>query len=44
MSSADIGDWVVQGTCPKRGIHFWPVKPEYFQENYEEVEGDGERV
>lgn len=34
---ASFGDWVVKGYTEKLGIHFWPVKPDYFLENYEAV-------
>jgi len=31
------GDWIVEGCTTKLGIHHWPVKPDYFAENYEKV-------
>ena len=31
---ADLGDWIVKGYSSKLGIHYWPVKPDYFSENY----------
>lgn len=35
---ADKGDWIVRGYSSKLGIHYWPVKPDYFSENYEPYE------
>lgn len=34
---AQIGDYIIKGTSKDQGVHFWPVKPDYFEENYEEV-------
>jgi hypothetical protein len=31
-------DWIIKGYTSKLGTHFWPVKSDYFTENYEEVE------
>ena len=31
---ADLGDWIVKGYSSKLGYHYWPVKPDYFSENY----------
>jgi len=30
-------DWIVKGESATLGVHFWPVKPDYFEENYQEV-------
>lgn len=35
---ASAGDWIIKGYSIERGYHFWPVKPDYFAENYERVE------
>jgi len=37
MTTANKGDWIIKGISSKQGIHFWPVKPDYFEENYEKV-------
>jgi len=31
------GDWIVEGYTTELGVHHWPVKPDYFAENYEKV-------
>lgn len=31
---ASINDWIVFGYSEKLGRHCWPVKPDYFKENY----------
>jgi hypothetical protein len=31
------GDWIVKGESSELGVHFWPVKPDYFAENYDLV-------
>jgi hypothetical protein len=31
------GDFIVKGYTEELGWHFWPVKPSYFNENYQEV-------
>ena len=31
------GDWVAKGYSSKLGTHFWPIKPDYMRENYEQV-------
>jgi len=31
-------DWIAKGYSTKQGYHFWPIKPDYFEENYEKVE------
>ena len=36
--TANIGDYIVKGESSKQGIHFWPVKEDYFNEHYEKVE------
>ena len=36
--TASVGDYIVKGWSEKLGEHFWPVKPDYFKEAYEEVE------
>ena len=35
---ASPGDFIVKGNSPAQGDHFWPVKPDYFALNYEDVE------
>lgn len=35
--SAKEGDWIIKGVSSKQGVHFWPVKPDYFEENYEAI-------
>lgn len=35
---AKMGDWILKGESKDQGVHFWPVKPDYFKENYEQVE------
>lgn len=35
---ASFGDWIVKGESKDQGVHFWPVKPDYFEENYESAE------
>lgn len=30
-------DWIFKGNSSKLGDHFWPVKDDYVEENYEEV-------
>jgi hypothetical protein len=34
---AVTGDFVVKGYTEDLGWHFWPVKPSWFNENYQEV-------
>lgn len=34
---AVTGDYIVKGYTALLGWHFWPVKPSYFEENYQEV-------
>lgn len=34
---AVTGDFIIKGYTKELGWHFWPVKPSYFHENYEEV-------
>jgi hypothetical protein len=34
---ANTGDFIVKGYTEELGWHFWPVKPSYFHENYQEV-------
>lgn len=29
------GDWIMKGYSKELGWHYWPVKPDYFNENYE---------
>lgn len=31
------GDFIVKGYTEELGWHFWPVKPSYFEKNYEKV-------
>lgn len=31
------GDFILKGYTDELGWHFWPVKPSYFNENYEKV-------
>lgn len=31
---ADAGDWIAKGYSSKLGFHYWPIKPDYFEENY----------
>jgi hypothetical protein len=31
------GDFIMKGYTEELGWHFWPVKPSYFNENYQEV-------
>ena len=31
---ADVGDWIAKGYSSKQGYHYWPIKPDYFEENY----------
>jgi hypothetical protein len=35
---AATGDFIVKGYSEDLGWHFWPVKPSYFNENYQEVQ------
>lgn len=35
---ASIGDYIVRGESKDLGVHYWPVKPDYFEENYEKAE------
>lgn len=37
--TAKTGDFVVKGYSEELGWHFWPVKPSYFNESYEEIYG-----
>jgi len=32
---ASIGDYIVKGNSPQLGDHFWPVKSDYFELNYD---------
>lgn len=32
--SATVGDYIVRGYTEKLGYHFWPVKPDYFEQSY----------
>jgi hypothetical protein len=32
-----VQDWIVQGHSDDMGVHYWPVKPDYFKTAYEEV-------
>jgi hypothetical protein len=34
---ANTGDYIVKGYSEQQGWHFWPVKPDYFEENYQEI-------
>ena len=34
---AVTGDYIVKGYTDDLGWHFWPVKPDYFEQNYEKV-------
>lgn len=34
---AVTGDFIVKGYTEELGWHFWPVKPSYFEDNYEKV-------
>jgi len=34
---AVTGDFIVKGYTEELGWHFWPVKPSYFNENYEKI-------
>ena len=34
---AVTGDYILKGYSDQQGWHFWPVKPDYFIENYVEV-------
>jgi len=36
--NADFGDYILKGYTEKLGTHFWPVKPDYVEENYQVVE------
>jgi len=36
--TASVGDWIVKGYTESLGFHFWPVKPDYFEQNYEAVD------
>jgi hypothetical protein len=38
--SAAVGDWIIKGYSTQQGYHYWPVKPDYFDENYEEVKNE----
>lgn len=38
MQIASIGDYIVKGYSEKLGNHFWPVKPDYFEQSYDLVE------
>ena len=31
---ANIGDYIVKGYSKKLGYHYWPVKPDYFENAY----------
>lgn len=35
--TVSLNDWIVRGFSSQQGVHFWPVKPDYFAEHYEEV-------
>lgn len=35
--TAVSGDFIVKGYTEELGWHFWPVKPSYFNENYDKV-------
>lgn len=35
--AASKNDFIVRGYSKEVGIHFWPVKPDYFEENYEKI-------
>lgn len=32
---ASVGDYIVKGHTEKLGDHFWPVKPDYFEQSYD---------
>ena len=32
---ASIGDCIIKGNSPELGDHFWPVKPDYFENAYQ---------
>ena len=34
---ASLGDFIIKGYTEELGWHFWPVKPSYFKENYQQV-------
>ena len=34
---AVTGDYIFKGYTEKLGWHFWPVKPDYVEENYDKV-------
>jgi hypothetical protein len=34
---AVCGDFIIKGYTEELGWHFWPVKPSYFNENYQKV-------
>lgn len=34
---ASVGDFIIKGYTEELGWHFWPVKPSYFNENYQRV-------
>lgn len=34
---ASIGDYIVFGESEELGRHCWPVKPDYFEKSYEEI-------
>lgn len=38
---ASIGDFIVFGESEKLGRHCWPVKPDYFNENYDLIDEAG---
>lgn len=38
--NASIGDFIVRGYSEKQGYHFWPVKPDYFEQSYFELTGN----
>ena len=35
--SVSENDWILEGESSELGVHYWPVKPDYFDENYEPV-------
>jgi hypothetical protein len=35
---ASPGDWIIKGKSKDQGVHFRPVKPDYFSENCELAE------
>lgn len=34
---AVTGDFIMKGYTDSLGWHFWPVKPDYFEQNYQQV-------